>query len=339
MAITDKIVTKERLAYFKGKLDTMLTAWTVKSVKRNGTTLTPDANGAVNVITAEIAIHNHNDPQGGMDKIIDDVNIRGTTTESGAVGGSLSFYENIYNTDLITMHVEGSQVSDGVLHKYLTTQEYVDGAITAAGGQANVIESIRYGGVSGYDATIGANDKKAKLAYAAYGKAMSNSSNKPVASIFAEAPTPISGAENVEMVVRSDVDNLNFVEINVYQSGGSSDVSSEKQVTTKTYVDNKIQTEIAAAKSGAFVKVADYASLPVEGEVSKIYLVPNSGSGQNVYDEYIWCVVAMMAGGGGGESPVYGYEKIGTTAVDLTGYVREEDLVEITTAEIDAMFA
>ena len=109
--------------------------------------------------------------------------------------------------------------------------------------------------------------------------------------------------------------------------------------TLTLVTEERVAQKIAEAQTGAFVKVDSYNDLPSEGAAGKIYLVPNSGSGQNVYDEYIWCIVATMPGGGGGESPVYGYEKIGTTVMDLSGYVQESDLVEITEAEIDAMFA
>ena len=47
----------------------------------------------------------------------------------------------------------------------------------------------------------------------------------------------------------------------------------------------------------------------------------NSGTGNNSYDEYI--VVNGKA------------EKIGTTEVDLSGYIQKNDLVSITNAEID----
>lgn len=56
-----------------------------------------------------------------------------------------------------------------------------------------------------------------------------------------------------------------------------------------------------------------------------IYLIANSGSGDNIYDEYL-----VING-----KP----EKVGTTAVDLTNYVQEGDLVEITNQEIDEIFA
>lgn len=52
-----------------------------------------------------------------------------------------------------------------------------------------------------------------------------------------------------------------------------------------------------------------------------IYLMANSGTGNNSYDEYI--VVNGTA------------EKIGTTEVDLSGYIQKSDLVSITNAEID----
>ena len=56
--------------------------------------------------------------------------------------------------------------------------------------------------------------------------------------------------------------------------------------------------------------------LPVTGEKGVIYLVPNSGTAPNVYDEYLW----LPSGQSGS------YEKIGTTAVDLSDYVTNSDL-------------
>ena len=64
-----------------------------------------------------------------------------------------------------------------------------------------------------------------------------------------------------------------------------------------------------------------------------IYLIANSGSGNNSYDEYI-----LVNTGTTGE-PVYKPEKIGTTDVDLTNYVQNSDLIAITNQEIDEIFA
>lgn len=60
-------------------------------------------------------------------------------------------------------------------------------------------------------------------------------------------------------------------------------------------------------------------------DANTIYLLANEGSENNIYDEYL--VIDGKA------------EKIGTTEVDLTNYIKVTDLVEITNEEIDAIFA
>ena len=94
---------------------------------------------------------------------------------------------------------------------------------------------------------------------------------------------------------------------------------------TKEYVDS-VAGNLASLK---FEKVD---SLPATGQNGVIYLVANTESGSNAYDEYAWI------NRGTDSEPNYGYELFGATAVDLTGYVQETDLVEITTAEIDEFF-
>lgn len=71
-------------------------------------------------------------------------------------------------------------------------------------------------------------------------------------------------------------------------------------------------------------------TLPQSGEKGVIYLVPNSGSGANTYDEYIWIEPT------GGTAH---FEKIGSTDVDLSGYWAKTELTAITTAQIDALFS
>lgn len=65
--------------------------------------------------------------------------------------------------------------------------------------------------------------------------------------------------------------------------------------------------------------------VPATGVKGTIYLVSNGGTDQNIYDEYIYTNDK--------------WEKIGTTEVDLSGYVQESDLVVITNAEIDEICA
>lgn len=68
-------------------------------------------------------------------------------------------------------------------------------------------------------------------------------------------------------------------------------------------------------------------SLPATGSKGVIYLVPNSGSGSNTYDEYVWITVDKSSR----------FEKIGTTDVDLSGYLKTSDIVAITNGEIDGI--
>lgn len=68
-------------------------------------------------------------------------------------------------------------------------------------------------------------------------------------------------------------------------------------------------------------------TLPATGEKGVIYLMPNSGSAPNIYDEYIWLSASSS------------YEKIGTTDIDLSGYQLSSELIAITNAEIDTIVA
>lgn len=99
--------------------------------------------------------------------------------------------------------------------------------------------------------------------------------------------------------------------------------------------DKNYQTasEVESAISDAIAGVTQFeqevvSALPSTGEKGKIYLVPSTtASGQNVYDEYIWIESNSK------------FEFIGTTAVDLSGYVQKTDLIAITNTEIDSIIS
>ena len=81
-----------------------------------------------------------------------------------------------------------------------------------------------------------------------------------------------------------------------------------------------------AIKDITGIKYSVVEQLPNAGEAGTIYLVANEKTEEkNIYDEYIWIINK--------------FEKIGTTAVDLSGYVKTSDLIEITNEEIDNLFA
>lgn len=98
--------------------------------------------------------------------------------------------------------------------------------------------------------------------------------------------------------------------------------TNNTQIATTAFVQAAVAAAVEGITGFEFEVVA---SLPDTGEAGKIYLVSNGGGSQNIYDEFIWVNNA--------------WEKIGTTAVDLSGYWSKTELVAITTTEIDAMFA
>ena len=105
-----------------------------------------------------------------------------------------------------------------------------------------------------------------------------------------------------------------------------SDFTNDSGFQNATQVQDAINAALADITSIEFQIVQ---TLPATGEKGVIYLVPNSGSGNNSYDEYIWITNGSTSR----------FEKIGTTDVDLSGYVLRSDLVAITNAEIDTIVA
>ena len=97
--------------------------------------------------------------------------------------------------------------------------------------------------------------------------------------------------------------------------------------------DSKYQTDtqVASAITEAVGKITSFETevlegdLPPTGKKGTIYFKPTSKSGTNQsYDEYLWVNEK--------------WEFIGTTAVDLTGYVQESNLQSISNTEIDNIF-
>lgn len=97
---------------------------------------------------------------------------------------------------------------------------------------------------------------------------------------------------------------------------------SSTKVATTAFVGTAITNALAGITSIDFQIVE---SLPATGVKGTIYLVSNSGTGTNVYDEYIYVNNK--------------WEKIGSTNVDLSGYVQKTELVAITNSEIDTIVA
>lgn len=134
------------------------------------------------------------------------------------------------------------------------------------------------------------------------------------------------------------------------ETGGEANKVDDVKVNGTSVVSNKIATITVPTNNNQLTNGAGYqtasqvtsainsaiaditgidfqivSSLPSTGSKGVIYLVSNSGSNPNSYDEYIYVNNK--------------FEKIGTTDVDLSGYVKSSDLVAITNSEIDTIVA
>lgn len=116
------------------------------------------------------------------------------------------------------------------------------------------------------------------------------------------------------------VQDANYSHITVDTIMSDSSNNPISNATVKDYIDDAI----GSVTGIDFQKVN---SLPASGVKGTIYLVPNSGSSPNSYDEYIWITVSGTSS----------WEKIGTTDIDLSGYQLSSELVPLTVAEIDAI--
>ena len=71
---------------------------------------------------------------------------------------------------------------------------------------------------------------------------------------------------------------------------------------------------------GANMEAVVVQTLPTTGETGKLYLVPKQTAGQSdIYEEWIWAIVT--------QPNTYGWEHIGSTDIDLSGYVQKTTTV------------
>ena len=135
----------------------------------------------------------------------------------------------------------------------------------------------------------------------------------------------------------AEANKINTIKVNGVESKPDSSKAVDITVPTKVSAltnDSGYQTESQVSSSiatalgnitGISFRIVD--ALPETGENGVIYLIRHihSDTGDS-YDEYAWI------------SSINKFEKIGNTDVDLSGYIKEDDLAPITTSEIDSMF-
>lgn len=121
--------------------------------------------------------------------------------------------------------------------------------------------------------------------------------------------------------VVSDETYINFVNNNGFITKAVDDLTNY-YTKSQTYTQTEVQQLIAAIPNFSVEVVS---SLPAEGEAMTLYLLPKTGTAPDVYEEYVWVTSSSS------------YELLGTTAVDLTGYLQTSDIVTtISTTSTDA---
>ena len=95
---------------------------------------------------------------------------------------------------------------------------------------------------------------------------------------------------------------------------------------TKAQADSAIASAIAGVTQFDY-EIPEGGVLPQEGEKGVIYLIPNSGTGSNLYNEYIWIVVEEAG------EPVGHFELLGSREIDISGKLENAD-VKVTSSSL-----
>ena len=227
-----------------------------------------------------------------------------------------------------------NDLTDALKTKYDTTATKVD-QIIETGGEPNVIDTVK---VNGTALTPDAN-KAVNVIVPTKTSDLTNDSNFVVDASYVHTDNNFTTTLKNKLggiASGAEVNKIDSIKVN-----GTAQTISSKSVNITVPTNNNQLTNGAGYQTATQVQTAinnaledvtgiDFqvvASLPATGKKGVIYLISNSGSSPNIYDEYIWL------------SSSSSYEKIGTTDVDLSGYVQNSDLVTITNAEIDTIVA
>lgn len=248
--------------------------------------------------------------------------------------GLLYFWQKIGNKFVAKVNGKGlstNDLTDALKQTYDETVSTVAGLV-AEGGEPNVIETVKQNGVA-----LTVTNKAVDVTVPTNTSDLTNDSNFVVDSSYVHTDN------NLTTTLKNKLDNIasgaEVNAINTIKVNGTAQTITSKAVDITVPTNNNqltngagyqtasdVSSAISSAISGIQgITYTIVASLPATGEPGVIYLISNSGTNPNIYDEYIYVNNA--------------FEKIGTTDVDLSGYVQTSDLVAITNAEIDTIVA
>lgn len=254
---------------------------------------------------------------------------------------------------------------DKVTGKGLSTNDYTTeekNKLTgiATGAQVNVIETIKKNG-----AALKVTDKSVDISVPTKLSELENDGSFVTDDSYVHTDNNYTTAEKNKLAGVATGAQVNVIEsisvngtaatitnkgVNIAVPTNVSDLTNDSKYQTDTQVSSAISTATKdlvsnsamtaaittatkdlASQSWVNTQLANINKKEIVTSVAQmtdtntIYLIANKGETNNIYDEYI-----LVNG-----KP----EKVGTTEVDLTNYLKKSDLVELTNDEIDAIFA
>lgn len=324
-ASTKKFLDENGLLYYdgkiKGRLNTKVDKVTGKGLSTNDLTneLKQTYDETVTKVDQIIA-------EGGEPNVIETVKVNGTAltpdTEK-AVNIDLSGYAK--TTDLPTKVSDLTNDGDGTTGSKFATEAYVN----TNGGKIDKIK------VNGTEQTI--TNKAVDITVPTKTSDLTNDSNFAVDASYVHTDNNYTTAEKNKLsgiAAGAQVNKIESIKVN-----GTAQTITDKAVDIAVPTNNnqltngagyqtasEVQTAINSAISGITgIDFQVVTSLPATGTKGVIYLVSNSGTGTNIYDEYIWVTNR--------------FEKIGTTEIDLSNYYNTTNLLALTNQEIDTIIS
>ena len=125
---------------------------------------------------------------------------------------------------------------------------------------------------------------------------------------------------NLALVTKGTLENVKETYVKEGLVNATAELTETEKANIKGYLGYAEPTDIISAIAAIpQFKLTIVSELPTKGEKMTLYFVPKTGTENDVHDEYIWIEENSK------------YEYVGTTAVDLTDYVKITDYAGATT--------
>lgn len=119
---------------------------------------------------------------------------------------------------------------------------------------------------------------------------------------------------NLALVTKGTLENVKETYVKEGLANATAELTEDEKASIKGYLGYAEPTDIISAIAAIpQFKLTIVSELPTKGEKMTLYFVPKTGANTDVHDEYIWIEENNK------------YEYVGTTAVDLTDYVKNTD--------------